>query len=153
MSTDAYLLSKYGITLAEREAIMKEQDYKCVCGRSLKDPDVRLEVDHEHFKVEVYRWEKSPWAADPAYDSPWKHNGWIARPILLGFEQTWYYERTKEKAIKVAKLSGRRASVRGVLCGGRYAGCNRKIGRIDKPEWLLAVHGYLKDPPARRVLK
>lgn len=50
------------------------------------------------------------------------------------------------------RLKGKQ-SVRGILCGGRYAGCNRKIGRIDRPEWLRAVVAYLENPPARQALR
>ncbi|HZS43382.1 MAG TPA: endonuclease VII domain-containing protein [Candidatus Paceibacterota bacterium] len=43
-------------------------------------------------------------------------------------------------------------AVRGLLCGGRWAGCNRKLGRIDRPDWLRAVIAYLENPPAQAVL-
>jgi Recombination endonuclease VII len=46
-----------------------------------------------------------------------------------------------------------RRLARGILCGGRWSGCNRKIGRIDDIEWLEKVLSYLKDPPAQKVLK
>lgn len=42
--------------------------------------------------------------------------------------------------------------VRGILCGGRWSGCNRKIGRIDNIDWLESVLNYLKNPPAKAVL-
>lgn len=45
-----------------------------------------------------------------------------------------------------------RKYARGILCGGRWSGCNRKIGRIDDIDWLERVLVYLKDPPAKRVL-
>lgn len=45
-----------------------------------------------------------------------------------------------------------RNSVRGLLCGGRWAGCNRKLGRIDSLQWLQSVIEYLSNPPARAVL-
>lgn len=46
-----------------------------------------------------------------------------------------------------------RSSVRGLLCGGRWHGCNRKLGRIDNLKWLGRVIEYLKNPPAQRILK
>ncbi len=46
----------------------------------------------------------------------------------------------------------KRMTVRGLLCGGRRAGCNRKIGRVDNPEWLEKVLVYLRNPPARIIL-
>jgi Recombination endonuclease VII len=42
--------------------------------------------------------------------------------------------------------------VRGILCGGRWAGCNRKLGRIDNIDWLEKVLLYLKSPPAKKIL-
>lgn len=40
--------------------------------------------------------------------------------------------------------------VRGILCGGRWSGCNRKLGRLDKVEWLSSATEYIKNPPARK---
>ena len=45
-----------------------------------------------------------------------------------------------------------RATVRGLLCGGRWKGCNRKLGHIDDIPWLEKVVDYLKNPPARKLL-
>jgi hypothetical protein len=55
---------------------------------------------------------------------------------------------------RVFKKSGLtlRQTVRGLLCGGRWAGCNRRIGRIDKLDWLQQVLAYLTNPPARQIL-
>ncbi len=46
----------------------------------------------------------------------------------------------------------KRASVRGLLCGGRWAGCNRRLGNVDNVTWLSAALAYLQNPPARRAL-
>lgn len=43
-------------------------------------------------------------------------------------------------------------SVRGLLCPGRYTGCNRLMGRIDKIDWLKKVIAYLENPPAHKVM-
>ena len=43
--------------------------------------------------------------------------------------------------------------VRGLLCGGRYAGCNAKLGHVDNVEWLRAAANYVENPPAQKVLK
>jgi len=43
--------------------------------------------------------------------------------------------------------------VRGILCGGRWSGCNRKLGHLDKPVWLAGALKYITDPPARRLFK
>jgi hypothetical protein len=41
--------------------------------------------------------------------------------------------------------------VRGILCGGRWAGCNRKLGRVDNIAWLRAAAEYLTHPPAKQL--
>jgi Recombination endonuclease VII len=43
----------------------------------------------------------------------------------------------------------RRSTVRGILCGGRWKGCNRRLGKIDNLPWLNQVIHYLSNPPAR----
>jgi hypothetical protein len=47
----------------------------------------------------------------------------------------------------------KRELVRGLLCGGRYAGCNAKLGHVDNIEWLRAAANYLTDPPAQKLRK
>lgn len=47
----------------------------------------------------------------------------------------------------------KKEQVRGILCGGRWSGCNRKLGRLDKLEWLLSAAAYVKNPPAREFFK
>lgn len=106
---ERHLLSNYGITLNEFEAIFAAQNGLCaICkkqlgvyktGESGFGNGCRIEVDHQH-------------------------------------------------GTKLPK----KATVRGLLCGGRWAGCNRKLGRIDKIEWLKNVILYLEKPPAREVL-
>jgi len=143
-TSNSYLLREYGITLAERDAIVAEQGGKCAaCGR-IFDGTVRMEVDHEHLKVVSVRAKGSIFEDIGLHDS-----GWYAYTQVL---RTPVWAKTKIVAIRLAKKACLRASVRGVLCGGRYAGCNRKIGRIDKIPWLQAVTQYLQDPPARKVL-
>jgi hypothetical protein len=51
------------------------------------------------------------------------------------------------------KALPQKMQVRGILCGGRWAGCNRKLGRLDKIEWLKGAIDYLTDPPARRLFR
>ena len=53
---------------------------------------------------------------------------------------------------KVEKKQGVRASVRGLLCGGKYWGCNRRLGRVEDPKWLRSAADYLEKPPARIIL-
>ena len=59
--------------------------------------------------------------------------------------------RTKIEAMAKVRERALPLSVRGLLCAGRYAGCNRKLGRIDQIPWLENMLKYLKDPPAQRL--
>lgn len=52
-----------------------------------------------------------------------------------------------------AMKKDKRFSVRGILCGGRWSGCNRKLGRHDNLAWLKKVIAYLEDPPARKLFR
>jgi hypothetical protein len=47
----------------------------------------------------------------------------------------------------------RRDSVRGLLCGGRWSGCNRRLGHVDDASWLEAARDYITNPPAQKYLK
>jgi hypothetical protein len=60
---------------------------------------------------------------------------------------------TKKAATEAAREEALPLSVRGLLCAGRYAGCNRKLGRIDDPIWLDRLSAYLKNPPAKKILQ
>jgi hypothetical protein len=140
-TSDAYLLRKYGITVAERQAIVDEQHGRCAaCGRWF-DGTVRMEVDHDHTIARQKLFiERLP---------DWNYAAFLnktdASCIAIG--------STRKEARANGKRALLRRSVRGVLCGGRYAGCNRKLGRIDKVLWLEAVTAYLKNPPAQKVLQ
>ena len=54
---------------------------------------------------------------------------------------------------KVKPQPPKRSLIRGLLCGGRYAGCNAKLGHVDNIVWLESAVSYLKDLPAQRLLK
>ena len=47
----------------------------------------------------------------------------------------------------------KKASVRGLLCGGQWNGCNRLIGGIDDINWLRSVVKYLENPPAQALFR
>jgi hypothetical protein len=51
------------------------------------------------------------------------------------------------------KIKDKRRSVRGLLCGGRHWGCNRRLGRVDNREWLMNASAYVENPPAQQILK
>lgn len=53
---------------------------------------------------------------------------------------------------KVKPQPEKRTLVRGLLCGGRYAGCNAKLGHVDNIEWLKAAAKYLETLPAQHLL-
>lgn len=48
------------------------------------------------------------------------------------------------------RLKGKE-SVRGLLCGGKWSGCNRKLGKIDDKVFLANALEYIVNPPAKRV--
>ena len=62
--------------------------------------------------------------------------------------QQGYYRSSRIEVDHDHRLTGRE-SVRGLLCGGRWAGCNRKLGRIDNAPWLRRVLAYIENPPAK----
>lgn len=134
---DKYLLKHYGITLAERDAIVEVEGKVCpACGRDLTG-DTRIEVDHAHYKTTAVKIGKK---------------AWLAQSDFRGRTLAESFGHTKDFAIKTCRRLALRASIRGVMCGGRHAGCNRKMGRVDKPWWLRRVAEYLDNPPARKVL-
>lgn len=45
-----------------------------------------------------------------------------------------------------------RSTVRGLLCGGRYSGCNHRLGRVDDAKWLEAALAYVTKPPAQTII-
>jgi len=47
----------------------------------------------------------------------------------------------------------KKSTVRGLLCGGRFAGCNRRLGKIDNAEWLKKALAYIENPPAKQLFK
>jgi len=147
---DSYLRRVYDISLYERNLILEEQGHKCACCGRAFDGTCRMEVDHQHVKVIVSRYEPNGWYG-MIQGNPKEQGGkgWVAS---YEHNVVWYFRKTKLKAIKAAKLASRRESIRGILCGGRYAGCNRKLGRIDTIPFIENTLAYLKNPPAQRVL-
>ena len=145
---DKRLQSTYGITLEQYNKILEVQGGCCAaCGRPSTDFTVSLNVDHEHFRVKVYRRDAGS-LFEP--DCKWQAHTRVQTKFIIRIA------RSKEQAIAECKKSAMPYSVRGLLCPGRHgpAGtcCNRNIGRIDNPDWLRKVIVYLEDPPARKVL-
>ena len=140
---DKRLRKTYGITLADYNRILAAQDGRCaICGREPKTKP--LNVDHIHFHVTAHRIGLSgilPGNHDPK---------WMAE--VSEFPNIRVFGATRVAVEREARRLAFPRSVRGLLCAGRYAGCNRKLGRIDNREWLEKVLAYLLRPPAKEVL-
>jgi hypothetical protein len=126
------------------DALLAEQDYKCgACGRPASDFTVSLNIDHEHFTI------KHEQVTTP--DLIAINLRWRAYTFLKD-GRTWEsYAKTQKQARADLKAKVMPHSIRGLLCPGRYTGCNRLMGRIDKPNWLRKVLEYLENTPASRV--
>jgi len=139
---DQRLRKLYGWTLKMYNALGEAQGWKCAgCGREAKN--MPLNLDHQHFKIEAHRIITN-------YQS--REFLWEAETLVNGI---YLQQRAKTRVAAVAALRKKALplSVRGLLCAGRYAGCNRKLGRIDNPVWLRRILEYLENLPARQVIK
>ena len=130
--------AKYYVGVEFYDALLVAQDGKCgACGRPATDFTVSLNIDHFHFKVQYERIADGNWYAWTEFDGK-------------RFDAV---QRTQKDAIALVKRRATPHSIRGLLCPGRYiTGCNRLMGRIDKPEWLRSVLHYLENPPAKKVI-
>lgn len=119
-------------------ALGVKQGWRCaICGRMAKNAP--LQVDHRHPKVVCEQiWSKGV-------------KIWVGVSDIEGTRPM--YAATKAEAARLAKEEALPLSVRGLLCPGRHFGCNRLLGRIDKPEWLAAALEYVKNPPAKQLDK
>lgn len=137
---------KYGIGIEDYNRLLEAQDGCCaVCGRPATDFTVSLNIDHQHFKVSVYRY-------NPTFEAlPLPDVKWIAHAETID-PYTYWGGKTKQEAIDSCKTNTMKKSIRGLLCPGRYSGCNRLMGRIDNLPWLRKVIAYLENPPAKKVL-
>jgi len=134
-SKDQRLRKNYGWTLEMYNQLAAIQDYKCAaCGKPAKT--MPLNVDHKHFHIEVQR------CTPPV-------TGWIANVSELN--RPPFVAKTKVEAMRLAREDALPHSVRGLLCAGRYMGCNRKLGRIDNIPWLEAILAYLRSWPAKQI--
>ena len=132
----------YRWTLEMYNALGELQEWKCAgCGREAKT--MPLNVDHFHFKIIARRDKEAEWTIGPHYK-------WYASTLVEG-QSIEEWGRTKIEAMAKVRERALPLSVRGLLCAGRYAGCNRKLGRIDQIPWLENMLKYLKDPPAQRL--
>jgi len=143
---DKRLQKNYGWTLRKVQSLERIQEGRCgICGRVPKPGGAPLNVDHIHFRVTMSRcadiltehWEK------------WPVKGWKAE--VLELDRPAFYAKTKVEAHRLAYDDALPHSVRGLLCAGRYRGCNRLLGRIDNIRWLEKTLAYLRNPPAKKL--
>jgi Recombination endonuclease VII len=133
---DKRYLAKFYVGVKYYDALLAEQDGKCgVCGRPATDFTVSLNFDHFHFRIETDRIA----------------GGWMATTTNYDGRIYTHTARTKQQAIDDLKRLVMPQSIRGLLCPGRYTGCNRLMGRIDKPDWLRKVIHYLENSPAEAM--
>jgi len=60
---------------------------------------------------------------------------------------------TKKEINRMKSYVPDKSLVRGLLCGGRWAGCNHKLGRVDDVDWLRNALSYVENPPAQQFFK
>ena len=137
---DKRLQSKYGITLAERDARARAQEGNCaICGGPL-DAYGPPNVDHFHFFVAAFRHTDIGMLA---IGLKWYAQGYdeLRRVICVK------HAKTREAAIADVKRELMPWSIRALLCFK----CNRGLGSIEKffdaarhPEHLNPVRDYLQ---------
>jgi hypothetical protein len=134
---------KYGISVEYYNAIGEKQGWRCgICGRHQSEFTISLNIDHMHFKV----------VATPFNNQPgWAPKMWHAIASFRGQILAEAIEVTKSGAVASARRLALPKSVRGLLCPGRYTGCNRLMGRIDDIPWLENTLAYLKNTPASQI--
>ena len=139
----------YRWTWAMYWALGVKQGWKCgICGRTASNGALDgLNLDHEHFSIQSRRVD------DPRANLIAMGLKWRAETTVQG-RHLVKYAKTKVAAETALREDALPLSVRGLLCPGRHgkAGhgcCNRLLGRVDNPEWLLKAHNYVIDPPAK----
>ena len=135
---DKRIQRKFGITLANRDQRIREQDGKCkICGGPL-DAYGPPNIDHYHFFVEAARHFETPLMIEDGWDS-------------VAFDERGSaifkaHAQTKAAAIAAVKILAMPWSIRGMLCFK----CNKGLGYIARffgaernPHILLFVFNYL----------
>lgn len=133
------LWNNYRITPERYEEIARKQNHRCaICGRHASEFTQPLQVDHFHFKILVHK----VLTDYPDIQWTWEAQTQIENLILT------QRASTKTAAIAALKNIALPRSVRGLLCPGRYRGCNRLLGHVDRVQWLEKAITYLTNPPA-----
>lgn len=126
----------YDIDLDTYNAIGEDQGWRCgACGKHQSEFAVSLNVDHEHYKIILIKGD----------------GGWWANTTVRG-QSLYKWGKTQAEARRSLNAVALRLSVRGLLCPGRYRGCNRLMGRVDDIERLEGFLKYLKNPPAYKFI-
>jgi hypothetical protein len=152
---DKRLRKTYGWTLEMYNRLFEIQDGKCgACGRPPKPGGMPLNLDHRHVHITVRRILPGGFVetiGDPSELEIPTDARWFA--TIQEFPDIIVFGHKKKETWQKARELALPRSVRGLLCAGRYAGCNRLLGRIDKSELLQQFLDYLADPPAKKVYK
>jgi Recombination endonuclease VII len=137
---DKHIQRKFGITLADRDKRVQQQNNKCkICGGPL-DAYGPPNIDHYHFFVAAFRHTGT---GLPAIHFKWYAQGYdeLRRVICVK------HARTKEAAIADVRRELMPWSIRGLLCFK----CNYGIGSMERffdvarhPENLRPVIEYFR---------
>ena len=135
---DKRLQKKYGITLADRNERIRQQDNKCkICDGPL-DAYGHPNVDHFHFRVKAFRHTSVLLDGAKWYAQAYNERGQVVCVM---------HAKTKAKALADVKKMMMPWAVRGMLCFK----CNKGLGYIERffdaaahPENLLPVIEYLR---------
>ena len=140
---DKRLRKNYHVSLQTRQKVSQSQGDCCgICGRHESEFTQPLQVDHHHFKITAVRILAATHGVKPFWQA-----STLVRDIYIV-----KIAPTKQKAIQAVKDAALPLSVRGLLCPGRYRGCNRLLGHIDNIPFLEKAIAYLKNPPAHQVI-
>src|SRR4029077_12303617 len=130
-------------TLDQVNRLSVRQGHRCAaCGREAKN--MPLNVDHEHFRIRYILM---------ADEITRKRIGWRAEVEFKDGRVFQENGKTKKEAKDAVTRAALPFSVRGLLCAGRYMGCNRQLGRIDDIKKLESFLAYLENPPARQMME
>lgn len=133
LAADKRLQRTYGITLADYDRMLKEQNGGCwICGKPPKE-NKRLHVDHDHIahktKITVTKGVLKDYTA-------WAEGG------IWGLITAFYpNNKTRKDARERAKRDARRKSVRALLCWF----CNTGLQKWrDNPDLMEKAAKYIR---------
>jgi recombination endonuclease VII len=144
---DKRIQRKFGITLADRDDRIRQQNNKCkICSGPL-DAYGPPNIDHFHFYISTARVSVGDLAP---LGLKWVSRSYNERGQII----LTRYAKTREASRAVAKMDTMAWSIRGLLCFK----CNRGLGAIEKffnaarhPENLLPVIEYFRARLAKPI--